>query len=182
MNRLELLKNICGTNESGKSKSMFSIFHELWKVGDNDEKDEVANLHIDKPILKAHMHLDYVIIDFEFQSNSDHDLAHMWYFLENFTKIENSIDFSDEELERGIYFADDKECPVKIPVLIFNIVPKKYNGKYSLTAFNPIFHTLQPKYPKDEARVIRTVFNADNVIFNELTNAELKEISTSYHI
>lgn len=161
MNEKDLIKEISGVDEMNMPKSFVGVFHEIWNADGQSQK--VSENTFYKPEVEIFLHLKYLQIDLKFKSPADQDLAMMWNLLENYCKAENSCDS-----ESGEY-----------PLLVVNIAPKKYNGKYYLLATNPIIHTLQPNTVNSEPTVIRMVFSDEdfNFLQTEEANGNIEPLS-----
>lgn len=157
MTQKELIAEMVGTDEMNMPKCFIGIFNEKWN--ENGTVRRISENTIYKPTVELFAHPKYLQIDFKFKSPADQDLIFMWGILQNYCKSDNS---SDEET--GEY-----------PVLMVNIAPKKYNGRYYLLAYNPIIHTLQPDTANSEPTVIRMVFADDDFEFVQNSEATAED-------
>lgn len=168
----DLILACSGKSESGNPKCMFTLFNEVW--GMDDSKTTIDDLFIDKPELRIFKHAGYVQVDFIYESARDMDLYFQHKFIEDFSQSENSVDYTEEELEKGIYIDENGyEKPVKFPNLILNIIPRELKEKYYIMGFNPIFSCLQPLEPEGEIKMIRLVFNEEDFLFLEADSENL---------
>ena len=154
MNKKELIETVVGVDEKNMPNSFVGMYLDFW--GKEGFIHREAEYTFFKPVIEIFSHLDYVQVDFKFKSPADQDLNIMWNALEEYCQSGNSADEAD-----GKYL-----------LLIINIVPKKYEGKYSIMATNPMIHTLQPDSPSGAPTVIRMVFKDDNVDFLQHKESE----------
>lgn len=144
----EMLEAFCGVDASGHSKVYLSMYHEM--VDKYGNRETIAELDLDKPVINLFVQPGFVMVDFIYQSSKDADLAEQWYFLSNYYQHQNSMNPEEET----------------IPAFVLVVIPKEHESEFHLLAENPIFPTLQPSDPQNpEPRVIRLIFTEENIAF-----------------
>lgn len=137
-----------------------------------------------KPVIQCFKHAGYVNVLIDFLSRDDVDLAMVWDLLSVYSNPENSIDWSEEELETGIYTdADGQANMVYFPMLELVILPSaKLNLQlpaelFQLHGMNPLFYTLQPNGPKGEPCVLQLTFAEDwFVLEDDIAPLDMEQI------
>ena len=127
-----------------------------------------------KPVVHCFKHAGYVNVLIDFLSRDDADLAMAWDLLTSYSSPENSIDWSEDELNTGIYTdLDGRDCMVYFPMVELVILPsakinsQTTNDLYQLHGMNPLFYTLQPNGPKGEPCVLQLTFAEDWFVLDD---------------
>lgn len=137
-----------------------------------------------KPVVQCFKHAGYVNVLIDFLSRDDVDLAMVWDLLSTYSNPENSIDWSEEELETGVYTdSEGQPCMVYFPMLELVILPsfrlnlQSPKEMFQLHGMNPLFYTLQPNGPKGEPCVLQLTFAEDwFVLEDDLAPVDIEQI------
>lgn len=153
--------DISGRNELNKPKAHVSLIFSLrFNDGTAIEKQQLTISQ--KPIVSVFKHAGYVNVYLDFLSCEDNDLALAWNLLSDYSSPENSIDWSDEELESGCYIGEDeKEHQIYFPMIELILSPFGRETEYIMRGLNPAFYTLQPNDPKGFPCVLQLTFPED---------------------
>lgn len=115
-----------------------------------------------KPVVHVFKHAGFVNVMLDFLSTDDGDLAMAWDLVSNYSRPENSVDWSFEELDSRVYIdKTGKEHPIHFPMLELVLSPIGREVEYQFHGTNPAFYTLQPNGPKGGPCVLQLTFTAD---------------------
>ena len=169
MNTTEMLKEICGVNETGKTKSGVTLDLSLWNV-DDDEIETIKLFTLYKPIIQVVRNHEFIQIDFKFISTYDKDFHIFWETIEKYGSLL-------EEYAAKIDEAEEKGKEIKeLPYLGVTIVPAEWDWAFHMAAICPITWALIPEKPGEESLVIRTLFKDENVGFYQVENFNIDKI------
>lgn len=159
--------DISGVDQFKKPKAHVSLSYSLrYSDGSVIEKQELTIPQ--KPIVSVFKHAGYVNVYLNFFSREDTDLALAWQLLTDYSNPENSVDWTEEELESGYYLGeDDKEHKIYFPLLELVLSPIGRETEYIMSGLNPAFYTLQPNDPKGPPCVLQLTFPEDWFCVND---------------
>lgn len=159
--------DISGCDKLGKPKAHVSLNFSL-RYGDGRSIEQQELTIPQKPIVSVFKHAGYVNVYLDFFSREDTDLALAWQLLSDYSNPENSVDWTEEELESGVYLGeDDKEHMIYFPLLELVLSPIDKETDYIMCGLNPAFYTLQPNNPKGDPCVLQFTFPEDWFFIND---------------
>jgi hypothetical protein len=147
----DILAACCGTDGADNTKVGFSLDFGIYNPTTN-EFDIKNSITFCNPILNITRVGETAMIDFIFESKTDAELRRMWALMQKHGKD------VEEAFRAGAK---------NIPFMRTQIVPIVYSGRYTVTAYGPLYWVLQPEYPTGEINMLRTVFNTESVLFSE---------------
>lgn len=159
--------DISGRDKAEKPKAHVSLIYSLrYNNGTSIERQELTIPQ--KPVVSIFKHAGYVNVYLDFLSRDDSDLAMAWKLLSEYSNPENSVDWTEEELESGSYLGeDDKEHMIYFPMIELILSPIGRETEYMMHGLNPAFFTLQPNSPKESPCVIQLTFPEDWFIIDD---------------
>jgi len=115
-----------------------------------------------KPVVQVFKHAGFVNVMLDFLNTDDGDLFMAWDLLEHYNRPENSIDWSVEALNAGVYTDEQgNEQLVHFPMLELILSPIGKEDEYQFQGRNPAFYTLQANGPKGGPCVLQFTFTED---------------------
>ena len=182
MKEYEMIQSLSGKDESGHPKAGIGIYHEI--LGTDDSAIMVEEVYVEKPEIRIFKDFNNIVrIDVVYEFPDDMDLDEQYALLERFFQPKNSVEFSEEELNLQQEQHEEEESGVEIPeeekivlyqhALTLNIISLSPRGKISLTTMdNPLFYSLVPERPTEPARILRMVFQVNDVLFSEISEED----------
>ena len=157
----EILMSCCGTDDEGSTMSGFSMDIGIYNPQTNEFDVKSSTVYCNPEIDIKRIGVT-TMIDFIFNSRTDFELRKMWSLLQKYgTDCESAF----------------RNNAKNTPLLRIQIVPIVYSGKYSVNAYSPIYWALQSQSPTGENNVIRTAFEATNVVIAENEMYDEEEIA-----
>lgn len=155
-----LFADISGENNFGRPKARIMLrYYTLYSDGTEEEHQALI---VEKPILSVFKHAGFVNVRMDFRQVIDQDLLEIWEMLESYSDPMNSVSYSPEELDSGVYKGEDgKEYLVHFPTVDLTISPINNERAYAMTGINPAFYTLQPNRPAGPLSVLELTFQDD---------------------
>lgn len=158
--------DISGTDEFGHGKAYVALVYSTRY--DDEEGTTVVRRELNiapKPIVMVSQHAGYATVLLDFLSNEDMDLRQAWELLSDYSRPENSIAWTDEELESGVYVDESgKEQPIYFPLVELVLSPVGKETEYQIHGINPAFYTLQPNGPEGQPSVLQLVFPEEALV------------------
>ncbi len=159
--------DISGQDESGKPKAHVALNFSL-RFNDGSSIEEQELVIPQKPVVSVFKHAGFVNVHLDFLTHLDNDLNLAWKLLTDYSDPENSVDWTEEELESGYYMGvDDKEHMIYFPMLELVLSPIDKETEYIMHGLNPAFFTLQPNDPKGSPCVLQFVFPEEWFFIND---------------
>lgn len=161
--------DISGTDRYGHGKAHIAL---VYGTRYDDEKGTtVVHREINippKPIVMISQHAGYANVLLDFLSNDDEDLRQAWDLLQEYSRPENSVAWSDEEYENHVYVDEDgNEQPIYFPCIDLILSPAGRETEYQICGFNPAFYTLQPNGPEGTPSVLQLTFPEEWIVVAE---------------
>jgi len=168
---------VSGTDEYGHSKAHVILSY-IQKFSDGTDNTLQEITISRKVIVSIFRHADAVNVWLDFRSENDADLNITWNLLQEYARPENSIDWTEEEMERGTYIGEDgNEYMIFYPMLELAISPVQKETEFMILGMNPLTFTLAPNNPKSrEACVLQFTFAEEWFHVSENLNVDLYEI------
>lgn len=152
--------DISGTDQYGHGKAHIALVYGTRY--DDEEGTTVIHREVDippKPIVMISQHAGYANVLLDFLSNNDEDLRLAWDLLQEYSRPENSVSWSEEEYENHVYVDEDgKEQPIYFPCIDLILSPVGKETEYQIRGINPAFYTLQPNGPEGIPSVLQLTF------------------------
>lgn len=189
MTEYEMIQALSGKDELKNPKSGFGLYHEI--VGSDNSSSPVEDVYIEKPEIRIFRDFNNIVkIDFVYEFPDDLDLLQQYSLLERFFQPENSCNFTEENLslmiEQHSDIEDGEEIPEKEIIVLYshaltlNIISLSPRGKISLTTRdNPLFYSLVPERPNEPARILRLIYQRNDVIFEEFSDEDSRNMERS---
>ena len=155
--------DISGPDRYGHGKAHIALVH-CFRYDDEEGTTVVKReLHIPpKPIVMISQHAGYANVLLDFLSNDDADLRQAWDLLQEYSRPENSVVWSDEEIENHVYVDEDgNKQPIFWPCIDLILSPVGKETEYQIRGINPAFYTLQPNGPSGIPSVLQLTFPED---------------------
>ena len=172
---VDYFKDISGLNDYGHPKARVMI--RRYTVFSDGTQTENGAYIVEKPIVKIYAQPRFVTIRLDFEQSIDLDLKDFWELLEDFFDPMNSVSYSDDELESGVYTDDTGEHMVYFPMLDLVLSPIGRETEYVIGAVNPVLKGLSPNSPDNlDPCVLNLVFSEDCVSINDTPDLDLDEI------
>ena len=146
----EIKDAACGTDNYGKSKNVSIIGVQFVDTTDTLKKPEIiAESASMIPILSKMSTIgDYTVIELDF-GNDFEELMHFYNILERY--VEESLNNTESRFATGY----------------MTIIPISLKGRYFIFNSTPYFWGCDPVASGEHSRILRLVFDAENVVFNE---------------
>ena len=157
-----IIKSSCGKNEDGTPNAAITIAVDEYSFPKNTARS-VLNYSSYKPIINIQKHYEFIQIDLCFASKVDNDMKVIWNHVEKFGQMLDNVNAETDD----------------IPFLTLTIVPIEEQGRYYITATNPIFWCLQPTKPGADSSVLRILFRTENVGFYETDEIDSYEVEAN---
>lgn len=150
----ELVNKINGIDGDNTPKAMIGVYHYL--LDDKGEvKRELENSCLHKPVINIQAGPEgYTVLDIEFDSDMDTQLAKMNKILMNFSQGKSEQMLSNEEQELT-------------PTLVITLVPVEEAHNGYVMAYNPLMYCLCAADIRKPVSCLRLLFKADNVMLYE---------------
>ena len=152
--------DISGKDQYGHGKAHIALVYGTRY--DDEEGTTVIHREVDippKPIVMISQHAGYANVLLDFLSNNDEDLRLAWDLLQEYSRPENSVSWSEEEYESHVYVDEDgKEQPIYFPCIDLILSPVGKETEYQIRGINPAFYTLQPNGPEGIPSVLQLTF------------------------
>ena len=152
--------DISGPDRYGHGKAHIDLVYCIRY--DDEEGTTVVRRELNippKPIVMISQHAGYANVLLDFMSNNDADLRLAWDLLQEYSRPENSVSWSDEECENHVYLDEDgKEQPIYFPCIDLVLSPVGRETEYQIHGLNPAFYTLQPGGPDGIPSVLQLTF------------------------
>lgn len=171
--------DISGPDKYGHGKAHIAL---VYCTRYDDEKGTTVihrELNIPpKPIVWISQHAGYANVLLDFKSNTDQDLYQAWELLQEYSRPENSVAWSDEEYENHVYVDEDgNEQPIYFPCIDLILSPVGKETEYQIQAINPAFYTLQPNDPRGIPAVLQFTFPEEwMVVADEIDPVDISSI------
>ncbi len=147
----DILAACCGTDGADHTKAGFSLDFGIYNPTTNEFDIKTSTTYCN-PVLNITRVGETAMIDFIFESKTDSELRRMWALMQKYGKDVESA-----------FQAGAKN----IPFMRTQIVPISFSGRYSVTAYGPLYWVLQPEYPTGEVNMLRMVFKTESILFAE---------------
>lgn len=182
MREYEMIQALSGKNDMKGPKSGFALYHEI--VGSDGSSQSVDGDYFEKPEIRIYRDFNNIVkIDFIYEFSDDLDLLRQYSIIEHFFQPENSCNFTEEDLSLMIEQRSDIEDGEEIPeeeiivlhshALTLNIISLSPRGKISLTTRdNPLFYSLVPERPNEPARILRMIYQRNDVSIDEMSDED----------
>jgi len=132
---------------------------------------DIQVLSFDKPILNVFMHAGYTNLLMNFNYRGDQDLRMAWRLYMEYSKPENSVSYTPEEMESGFYMDGDRKKKVYFPMLEVILSPIGKESEYEIHGTNPAFVSLGPKDLHDQEICVMQ-FTFDSSWFHVIKDLE----------
>lgn len=139
------INDISGYNTQTRKTKAHVVIRFLENNSDGTE-DVIDTIHIDKPIVYIEQKNGHKEINLDFGSARDQDLQYIWKMLKDYSAPENSISYTIDEIETGIYNDGEADRLVYFPSIQINLRPIGKESDYEMIAFNPLLYSLKPGY------------------------------------
>lgn len=152
--------DISGPDQYGHGKAHIAL---VYSTRYDDEKGTTV-VHREltippKAIVMISQHAGYANVLMDFLSNDDEDLRQAWDLLQEYSRPENSVAWSDEEYKNHVYVDEDgNEQPIYFPCIDLILSPVGRETEYQICGYNPAFYTLQPGSPQGIPSVLQLTF------------------------
>lgn len=152
--------DISGMDKYGHGKAHIALIY--CTRYDDEEGTTVIRRELNippKPIVMISQHAGYTNVLLDFMSNNDSDLKLAWDLLQEYSRPENSVTWTEEECDNHVYIDDDgKEKPIYFPCIDLVLSPVGREAEYQIRGMNPAFYTLQPNGPEGIPSVLQLTF------------------------
>ena len=159
---IDYFKDISGPNAAGRTKATVSLrWFEKNSDGTETEVREIQPLQ--KPVVYITKRAGYTNLFLDFGRRIDVDLNNMWDLIMAYFDPINSVSYTEEELESGIYNNGEggEDRLVYFPLLQVRLSPIGRETEYIIVGLNPILPALSPRDPSGEPCVIQLAFEED---------------------
>lgn len=155
---IDFFRDISGTNAANRTKALVNI---RWfeKNSDGTETD-IREVTFQKPIVNILKGAGYTHLYLDFMRDIDVDLRNAWELLAAFYHPANSVSYTPEELEAGVFFNPlaGKEQLVYFPLVQVRISPLGKETEYLISGLNPLGYTLMPPQPGRQFCILDMIF------------------------
>lgn len=156
---IDFFNDISGTNAAGRTKAIVSL---RWfeKNSDNTETEIREIPMLQKPIVQISKHLGYVKLYLDFGRRIDVDFNNMYNMIMDFFSPLNSVSYTMEELETGVFNNGDgtPDRLVYYPLLQIMLSPIGKETDYLIMGMNPFYFGVCPRDLSGEPTMIQMVF------------------------
>ncbi len=175
---IDFFNDISGVNNAGRTKAIVSL---RWyeKNSDGSETEVREILPMQKPIVHIFKHPGYVNLHLDFGRRIDVDLNNTWNLIMDYYDPLNSVSYTEEELESGIFNNGDgtPDRLVYFPLLQVLISPIGRETEYLITGVNPVCAHVTPRDLSGEPCVIQMTFEEDWFVVNsEIEKVDIEEM------
>ena len=174
---IDFMQDISGTNAAGHTKAIVSL---RWYEKNSDGTEtEVREVQIQKPVVYIMKRAGYVNLFLDFMRRIDVDLRNSWDLISAYFNPINSVSYTEEELESGIFNNGEgtKDQLVYFPLLEVRLSPIGRELDYIIVGLNPASCSLAARDPSGEPCVLQMVFEESWFVVNsDLEQIDLKEL------
>jgi hypothetical protein len=147
----DILNACCGTDGADNTKAGFSLDFGIYNPTTNEFDIKTSTTYCN-PVLNITRVGETAMIDFIFETKTDSELRRICALMQKYGK----------DVEAAF-----QNGAKNIPFMRTQIVPISFSGRFSVTAYGPLYWVLQPEYPTGEVNMIRMVFKTESVLFAE---------------
>ncbi len=174
---IDFFNDISGTNGAGHSKATINL---RWYEKNSDGTEtEIREMVVQKPVVHIIKRPGYVNVFLDFSRRIDVDLNNAWTLISDYFSPLNSVSYTDEELESGIFNANDGrgDRMVYYPLLEVRMSPTGRETDYIIIGLNPVCANVTPKAVDGEPCVIQLAFDeAFFVVNSDLEPIDIEDI------
>lgn len=174
---IEYFKEISGRNVSGQTKAIIGL---RWFEKNSDGSEtEIQEVQMQKPIVYIIKRAGYVNVFLDFQRRNDVDLRNFWDLRTAYFDPSNSVSYTEEELDSGIYNngPGTPDRLVYFPLLQLMISPIGKESQFIIVGLNPASITLSAPDPTGEPCVVHLIFEESFFVVNdELEKIDLETL------
>lgn len=164
----EFIKDISGINPQTKRTKTHLIIRVVETNSDGTEV-EIDSIIIEKPIVYVLKHPGYVEVNLDFGKAKDQDLQYIWKILKEYSAPANSVSYTFDELESGVYNDGANDRLVYFPQIQLALSPVGRESEYQMLGFNPAYFTLQPGITHDAYSIKELESSLISFMFSEET-------------
>lgn len=169
MHPVDCYIDISGTDKYGHGKAHIALVYATRY--DDEAGTSVVHRELTippKPIVMVSQHAGYANVLLDFLSNDDEDLRQAWDLLQEYSRPENSVYWSEEEYENHVYVDEEgHEQPIYFPCIELILSPAGKETEYQIHGINPAFYTLQPNGPQGVPSVLQLTFPEDWLVVSD---------------
>lgn len=177
MRDIDFYNDISGKNAAGRSKATVGL---RWfeKNSDGSETEVMEIEPIQKPIVNIVKRFGYVNVFLNYGRRIDVDLRNAWEMLMSYFSPVNSVSYTEEELESGVFNLGDgtPDRLVYFPLLQVIFSPVGHESEYVITGLNPVSVSITPIDITGEPCVIQMVFDDEWFFVSDVEQIDAEQI------
>lgn len=174
----DFFNDISGTNVAGHTKAIVQLrWFEKNSDGTETEIREIPPMQ--KPIVYIAKHPGFVNLFLDFGRRIDVDLANSWNLLMDYFSPLNSVSYTEEEIEAGVFNNGEgtEDRLVYFPLLQVRISPAGRETDYLIIGLNPVCCSISPRDLSGEPCVIQMTFEEDWFVVNsDIDKVDIEEV------